>query len=65
VDPDPDADPDTKAPTRGEEDRYAAVATAPTPDREGRPDAASTAAGAVGRRHKHKPQSYIDREISI
>jgi hypothetical protein len=46
-------------------DRYAAVAAAPTPDREGRPEAASTATGAVGRRHKHKPQSYLDRGISI
>ena len=69
MDPDtvlePGADPDTRAPTRGEEGRYAAaraaVAAAPMPVSGGRPEAASTAAGAAGKPQTNEPLSYLYR----
>ena len=55
-----DADPDAKTPTRGGEDRcaaiHAAAAVAPTRDREGRSEVASVAAGAAGRRNGNSLQ---------
>jgi hypothetical protein len=52
VDEDPGADPAARTPTRGEGDRYVAIATAaaaePNRGREGRSEAASAAAGAAG-----------------
>jgi hypothetical protein len=55
-----DADPDAKTPTRGGQDRcaaiHAAAAVAPTRDREGRSEAVSVAAGAAGRRNGNSLQ---------
>jgi hypothetical protein len=55
-----DADTDAKTPTRGGEDRcaaiHAAAAVAPTRDREGRSEVASVAAGAAGRRNGNSLQ---------
>ena len=73
ADPDPRADPDTTTDPDIKEDRHAAaraavaaaaaaVTAAPTTDNGGPQGAASTAAGAVGRRHKEKrPLPQLDR----
>ena len=67
ADPDPRADPDTKearhaAARAAVTAAAAAVTAAPTTDNGGPQGAASTAAGAVGRRHKEKrPLPQLDR----